>query len=61
MDWMKILQEYGLPLTGLILFGVAIIKGWLVPGATHEDVKKQRDRAFELVYKMADRVKPEGR
>jgi hypothetical protein len=58
VDWTVILKEYGLPLTMLVLFGLAMIKGVLVPGPTHEDVKKQRDRALDLVYKMAEKLRP---
>jgi hypothetical protein len=53
MDWGQIFKEYGLPLTMLLAFGLAVIKGYLVPGPTHEDVKKQRDKALDLVYALA--------
>lgn len=57
MDWLQAAREYGLPLVILAGFSMAIFKGWLVPGGTHEDVKKQRDRALELVYDLAEGVK----
>ena len=38
-------------------FGYAIIKGHLVPGPTHTDVKQQRDRALDEVYKLAQGIK----
>jgi hypothetical protein len=53
MDWVKIFTEFGLPLAMLIAFGTSIQKGWLVPGATHDDVKRQRDRALDMVYELA--------
>jgi hypothetical protein len=53
VDWGQVFKEYGLPLTMLIAFGTSILRGWLVPGPTHEDVKKQRDRALDQVYKLA--------
>jgi hypothetical protein len=56
MDWPALLKDYGLPVFGLLAFGWAIIKGWLVPGVTHADVKAQRDRALDLVFKMANNI-----
>jgi hypothetical protein len=53
MDWVKIFTEFGLPLAMLIVFGTSIIKGYLVPGPTHDDVKRQRDRALDMVYELA--------
>jgi hypothetical protein len=61
MDWGKIASEYGLPLTMLLVFGASIITGKLVPGPTHEDVKKQRDKALEQVYRMAEALTPGGK
>lgn len=59
MDWLQAAREYGLPLTMLFLFGMTIITGKLVPGPTHEDVKRQRDKALDLVYEMANQLKGE--
>lgn len=56
MDWAAFLKEYGLPVTILFLFVGAIVKGYLVPGQTHADVKDQRDRALNMVYRMADEL-----
>ncbi len=33
---------------------VAFLRGWIVSGAAHQRVLKERDRAMELVYKQAD-------
>jgi hypothetical protein len=41
----------------LLLLVTAITKGWLVPGPVYQDVIKQRDRALDLVYKLAETVK----
>lgn len=43
----------------LAMFGFAVIKGYLVPGPTHADVKAQRDRALDLVYEMAQELRPD--
>lgn len=56
MDWAAFLKDFGLPLTMLFGFVGLIIKGWLVPGITHQDVKAQRDRALDLVFKMANNI-----
>jgi hypothetical protein len=56
MDWVAILKDFGLPITMLFGFVALIIKGWLVPGITHADVKAQRDRALDLVFRMANNI-----
>lgn len=56
MDWLAIFKEYGLPITMLGAFAWSILKGWLVPGKTHEDVKAQRDRLLNLALKATDMV-----
>jgi hypothetical protein len=53
MDWGQVFKEFGLPISMLIVFGTSIIKGYLVPGPTHDDVKRQRDRALDMVYELA--------
>jgi hypothetical protein len=53
MDWGQVFKEYGLPLSMLLAFGLSIMKGYLVPGPTHDDVKRQRDRALDMVYELA--------
>lgn len=58
MDWTVFLRDYGLPISMLVGMGFLIIKGYLVPGITHQDAIKQRDRALELVYEMAEGLKP---
>lgn len=58
MDWALLLKEFGLPIAMLVGFGFLITKGYLVPGITHQDVIKQRDRALDLVYEMAQGLKP---
>lgn len=58
MDWALLLKEYGLPVFMLVGFGFLITKGYLVPGITHQDVIKQRDRALDLVYEIAQGLKP---
>jgi hypothetical protein len=54
INWGQVFNEYGLPISMLILFLTLILRGWLVPGPTHEDVKKQRDRALDQVYMLAE-------
>lgn len=53
MDWLAFAKDFGLPITILLGVGWLIVTGRLVPGITHEDVKKQRDRALDQVYKLA--------
>ncbi len=55
MDWAAFLKEYGLPITMLAGFIYLVITGKFVPGKTHDDVKLQRDRALNEVYRWADR------
>jgi hypothetical protein len=59
VDIVSILERFGLPIA--MLFGGAwlTVTGKVVPGPTHEDVKKQRDRALELVYEIAHGLKQE--
>lgn len=33
---------------------VALLRGWLVTGRECEEVRKERDRAVDLVYKQAE-------
>lgn len=33
---------------------VAFLRGWVVPGRAYEQVRQERDRALELVYKQAE-------
>ena len=54
---LAILKEYGLPLAMLVGGGWLIVAGKLVPGPTHEDVKRQRDRALDQVYRLAEGFK----
>jgi hypothetical protein len=54
---MTLLKEYGLPLAMLAAGGWLTVTGKVVPGPTHEDVKKQRDRALDEVYKLAQGIK----
>lgn len=40
--------------TGILALGVvAFLRGWIVPGKWYEQVREERDRALELVYKQA--------
>ena len=32
---------------------VGFLKGWIVTGSAHDQMKQERDRALELVYKQA--------
>lgn len=57
VDWPTFLKDFGLPLTMLFGFGWLIVTGRLVPGITHADVKAQRDRALDLVFRMANNIK----
>jgi hypothetical protein len=33
---------------------LAFLRGWIVPGSVAEELRQERDRALELVYKQAD-------
>ncbi len=33
---------------------VAFLRGWIVPGRTHDRVREERDRALEVMYKQAE-------
>lgn len=33
---------------------VAFLRGWIVPGSVAEQLRLERDRALELVYKQAE-------
>lgn len=40
---------------GILAFVViAFVRGWIVPGAVHREACIQRDRATDLVYRMAE-------
>ena len=40
---------------GILAFAVlAFLRGWIVPGAVAEQLRDERDRALELVYKQAE-------
>lgn len=40
--------------TGILALGVvAFLRGWIVPGKWYEQVREERDRALDLVYKQA--------
>lgn len=56
MDWVAIAKDFGIPIAGFAIFGYLIVTGRLVPGKTHDDVRAQRDKAQEMVYKLASRV-----
>ena len=49
--WAGLISSFGFPTATLIVFTAAIVKGWLVAGPTHEDVKKQRDRLLDVTLK----------
>lgn len=38
----------------LALVVVALLRGWLVTGRQYDEVSKQRDKALEQVYKLAE-------
>jgi len=52
-DWASILAQGG---AGVVLAAavIAFVKGWIVPGTAYREVCSQRDRAVDLVYKLAD-------
>lgn len=56
VDWGALLKDYGLPIFMLFGFGWLVVTGKLVPGITHADVKAQRDRALDLVFRMANNI-----
>ena len=40
---------------GILAFAViAFLKGWIVPGRELDQCRHERDRALELVYKLAE-------
>lgn len=33
---------------------VAFLRGWIVPGRTHDRVREERDRALEVMYRQVE-------
>lgn len=56
MDWQALIKDYGVPVVALVAFAYAFLKGYVVSGKTHDDVKAQRDRALDLVFKLANSI-----
>lgn len=50
IDWLSSAGALGILATIVIAF----MRGWIVPGRAYEQVRQERDRALELVYKQAE-------
>lgn len=51
VDWLK----NNASAVGMLAFlVVGLMKGWLVPGRTHDQVVKERDKAMLMVFELAD-------
>lgn len=51
LDWLK----NNASAVGILAFlVVALMKGWLVTGREADELRQERDRALDLVYKQAD-------
>lgn len=49
IDWLQNAGSIGI----LAAAVVAFLRGWVVPGAVCKQLREERDRALELVYKQA--------
>lgn len=50
IDWLSRAGAFGV-LTAAV---IAFLRGWIVPGSVAEQLRSERDRALELVYKQAE-------
>lgn len=52
-DFVSLLLKGG-PTAVLVAVVIGFVRGWIVPGSSYAEACSQRDRAIEVVYKMAD-------
>lgn len=50
IDWLSRGGSLGI----LAVAVIAFLRGWIVPGSVAEQLRLERDRALELVYKQAE-------
>lgn len=50
LDWLSNAGALGVLATAVIAF----LRGWIVPGSTAKELREERDRALDLVYKQAE-------
>lgn len=50
LEWLSRAGSVGI----LALAVLAFLRGWIVPGSVAEQLRDERDRALELVYKQAE-------
>jgi hypothetical protein len=50
LQWLSSAGSLGILAAGVIAF----LRGWIVPGSVAVQLRLERDRALELVYKQAD-------
>ena len=50
LQWLSNAGSLGILAAGVLAF----LRGWIVPGTVANQLRLERDRALELVYKQAD-------
>ena len=50
LQWLSNAGSLGILAAGVLAF----LRGWIVPGSVANQLRDERDRALELVYKQAD-------
>ena len=50
IDWLSRAGSVGI----LAVAVIAFLRGWVVPGSVADQLRVERDRALELVYKQAE-------
>lgn len=50
LEWLSRAGGFGI----LAAAVVAFLRGWIVPGSVANQLREERDRALELVYKQAE-------
>lgn len=50
LDWLSNAGALGVLATAVLAF----LRGWIVPGSVAKELREERDRALDLVYKQAD-------
>lgn len=50
LQWLSNAGSLGILAAGVLAF----LRGWIVPGTVANQLRDERDRALELVYKQAD-------
>lgn len=54
MDFLDLLQRYGLPLAALVIVTVAFVRGDIVPGYVYKEALGQRDRALDAAERLVN-------